>query len=241
MITKYFFSRFDKLSAWFIIIMSAIAIFVPLSNLMLPASSPLHVPTYAVALIGKYLCYALLAISVDLLWGYTGLLSLGQALFFSLGGYMLGMHLMRMIGDLGQHKKPIPDFLVFLGWTELPAFWKPFASFPFALTMAFLVPGLIAYVFGRLAFRSRIKGVYFSILTQALTYAASIMFFRNNLLLDVQTEVSRAVHASWVGRRVPVLVEEIREHGAAAPAERRAFEQPQCQRDQRQDGEEPQR
>src|ERR1044071_5916033 len=107
---------------------------------------------------GKYLCYALLAISVDLLWGYTGLLSLGQALFFALGGYMHGMYLMRMIGDLGQHHKPIPDFLVFLGWTELPAFWKPFSNFPFALTMVFLLPGLIAYVFGHLAFRSRIKG-----------------------------------------------------------------------------------
>src|SRR5690349_5310534 len=132
---------------------------------------------------GKYLCYALLAISVDLLWGYTGLLSLGQALFFTLGGYMHGMYLMRMIGDLGQYKKPIPDFLVFLGWERLPAFWEPFSSFPFALTMVFLIPGIIAYIFGYLAFRSRIKGVYFSILTQALTYAASIMFFRNNLLL----------------------------------------------------------
>src|SRR6185369_11819781 len=109
---------------------------------------------------GKYLCYALLAISVDLLWGYTGLLSLGQALFFTLGGYMHGMYLMRMIGDLGQYKKPIPDFLVFLGWTKLPGFWEPFASFPFALSMVFLLPGIIAYVFGYLAFRSRIKGVY---------------------------------------------------------------------------------
>jgi urea transport system permease protein len=132
---------------------------------------------------GKYLCYALLAISVDLLWGYTGLLSLGQALFFALGGYMHGMYLMRMIGDLGQHKQPIPDFLVFLGWTELPAFWVPFSSFPFAFAMVLLVPGIIAYGFGFLAFRSRIKGVYFSILTQALTYGASLMFFRNNLLL----------------------------------------------------------
>jgi urea transport system permease protein len=132
---------------------------------------------------GKYLCYALLAISVDLLWGYTGLLSLGQALFFALGGYMHGMYLMRMIGDLGQHKKPIPDFLVFLGWTELPAFWKPFSSFPFAFAMILLIPGIIAYIFGFLAFRSRIKGVYFSILTQALTYGASLMFFRNNLLM----------------------------------------------------------
>ena len=141
------------------------------------------VSNFTITLWGKYLCYALLAISVDLLWGYTGLLSLGQALFFSLGGYMMGMHLMRMIGDLGQYHKPIPDFLVFLGWSELPTFWKPFSSFPFALTMVLLVPGLLALVFGFLAFRSRIKGVYFSILTQALTYGASLMFFRNDMLM----------------------------------------------------------
>lgn len=136
-----------------------------------------------VSVFGKYLCYALLALSVNLLWGYTGLLSLGQALFFTLGGYMHGMYLMRMIGDLGQAKKPIPDFLVFLGWERLPAFWVPFSSFSFAIAMVFIIPGIVAYIFGYLAFRSRIKGVYFSILTQALTYAASIMFFRNNLLL----------------------------------------------------------
>jgi urea transport system permease protein len=141
------------------------------------------ISTFTVSLWGRYLCFALLAMSVNLLWGYTGLLSLGQALFFALGGYMHGMYLMRMIGDLGQYHKPIPDFLVFLGWTKLPAFWEPFASFPFALTMVFLVPGLISFAFGYLAFRSRIRGVYFSILTQALTYAASILFFRNNLLL----------------------------------------------------------
>jgi len=132
---------------------------------------------------GKYLSYGILALSVDLLWGYTGLLSLGQALFFSLGGYMMGMYLMRMIGSLGQYRMPIPDFLVFLGWTELPTFWKPFDSFLFAALMIVLVPGIIAYIFGFLAFRSRIKGVYFSILTQALTYAAALMFFRNDMLL----------------------------------------------------------
>ena len=141
------------------------------------------VSDFTINLWGKYLCYALLAISVDLLWGYTGLLSLGQALFFSLGGYMMGMYLMRMIGDLGQYHKPIPDFLVFLGWTELPKFWKPFSSFPFAFLLIFLLPGLLALVFGFLAFRSRIKGVYFSILTQALTYGASLMFFRNDMLM----------------------------------------------------------
>ncbi len=163
---------------------TAIAVLAVLFIVVFPALNAAGaVSNFTINLWGKYLCYALLAISVDLLWGYTGLLSLGQALFFTLGGYMHGMYLMRMIGDLGQHHKPIPDFLVFLGWTELPAFWKPFANFPFALTMVFLVPGVIAYVFGKLAFRSRIKGVYFSILTQALTYGASLMFFRNNLLM----------------------------------------------------------
>jgi urea transport system permease protein len=142
-----------------------------------------YISNFTINVWGKYLCYALLAISVDLLWGYTGLLSLGQALFFSLGGYMMGMYLMRMIGDLGQYGKPIPDFLVFLGWSDLPKFWEPFASFPFAAMMIFLVPGLLALVFGFLAFRSRIKGVYFSILTQALTYGASLMFFRNDMLM----------------------------------------------------------
>jgi urea transport system permease protein len=142
-----------------------------------------YVSNFTMNVWGKYLCYALLAISVDLLWGYTGLLSLGQALFFSLGGYMMGMYLMRMIGDLGQYGKPIPDFLVFLGWSNLPKFWEPFDSFPFAAVMIFLVPGLLALVFGFLAFRSRIKGVYFSILTQALTYGASLMFFRNDMLM----------------------------------------------------------
>jgi urea ABC transporter permease protein UrtC len=142
-----------------------------------------QISNFTLNLWGKYLCYGILAISVDLLWGYTGLLSLGQALFFSLGGYMMGMHLMRMIGSLGQYKKPMPDFLVFLGWTELPTFWKPFSSFAFAAMMIVLLPALVALVFGYLAFRSRIKGVYFSILTQALTYAAALMFFRNDMLM----------------------------------------------------------
>lgn len=138
---------------------------------------------YSINLWGKYLCYAMLAISVDLLWGYTGLLSLGQALFFSLGGYMMGMYLMRMIGDMGQYHKDMPDFLVFLGWDSLPTIWKPFSSFSFALVMLFLLPGVVAYGFGYLAFRSRVRGVYFSILTQALTYGASLMFFRNEMLM----------------------------------------------------------
>ena len=147
------------------------------------------VSNYTINLWGKYLCFALLAISVDLLWGYTGLLSLGQALFFSLGGYMLGMHLMLMIGDLGVYaqagKNPnlLPDFMVFLGHTFLPTFWRPFHSFGFALLMVVLLPALIALVFGFLAFRSRVRGVYFSILTQALTYGAALMFFRNDMLM----------------------------------------------------------
>ncbi len=127
---------------------------------------------------GKYLCYGILAISIDLLWGYTGLLCLGQALFFTLGGYMMGMHLMRMIGGDG-----VPTFLSMVGRREWPSFFIPFSSFPFALLMIVFVPGLLAYVFGYLAFRSRIKGVYFSILTQALTYGAALLFFRNELLM----------------------------------------------------------
>src|SRR5579885_2418941 len=144
---------------------------------------------FTLTLWGKYLCYVLLAISVDLLWGYTGLLSLGQALFFSLGGYMLGMYLMLQIGMLGSYAKSgqnpagLPDFMVFLGHTFLPWFWRPFYSFGFAVAMVFLVPGLLALVFGFLAFRSRIKGVYFSILTQALTYGAALMFFRNDFTM----------------------------------------------------------
>ena len=146
---------------------AAIGVITVLLLVVLPWLAPYGVTS---GLWGKYLSYALLAISVDLLWGSTGLLSLGQALFFSLGGYMHGMYLMRMIGELGQYKKPIPDFLVFLGWTKLPAFWEPFSSFGFAMLMVVIVPAIVAYIFGFLAFRSRIKGVYFSILTQALTY-----------------------------------------------------------------------
>ncbi|MBS0632547.1 MAG: urea ABC transporter permease subunit UrtC [Verrucomicrobia bacterium] len=147
------------------------------------------VSDFTINLWGKYLCFALLAISVDLLWGYTGLLSLGQSLFFALGGYMLGMHLMLMIGDQGVYaqagKNPnlLPDFMVFLGYTSLPSFWHPFYSLGFSTLMVFVVPGLLAAVFGFLAFRSRIKGVYFSILTQALTYGAALLFFRNSMIM----------------------------------------------------------
>jgi len=160
-----------------------IIVILPCLNACPPAGSWWHVSDFTINVYGKYLCYAMLAISVDLLWGYTGLLSLGQALFFSLGGYMMGMYLMRMIGSLGQYHEPIPDFLVFLGWSNLPYIWKPFNSFAFAMTMAVLLPGVLSGIFGYLAFRSRIRGVYFAILTQALTYAACLLFFRNSLLM----------------------------------------------------------
>src|SRR3982750_480093 len=130
-----------KFELWCVAIAAFVMIILLPALNVTPIGSFLHVSNFTINLYGKYLCYGLLAISVDLLWGYTGLLSLGQALFFTLGGYMMGMYLMRMIGDLGQYHKPIPDFLVFLGWSELPAFWQPFSSFPFAIAMAWLVPG----------------------------------------------------------------------------------------------------
>jgi urea transport system permease protein len=174
----------SKSEKWGLVAAALLMVVVlPSLNAFTAAGSFLHVSNFSINLYGKYLCYAILAISVDLLWGYTGMLSLGQALFFTLGGYMMGMYLMRMIGNLGQYHQPIPDFLVFLGWSTLPTFWKPFSSFPFAILMAFLLPGILAAIFGFLAFRSRIRGVYFSILTQALTYAACLLFFRNSLLL----------------------------------------------------------
>jgi urea transport system permease protein len=170
----------------------AIAAFIglvvlPCLNAFLPPEHPLHVRTFTLSIYGKYLCYAVLALGVNLLWGYTGLLSLGQCIFFSLGGYALGMHLMLKIGRLGQYQKEIPDFMVFLEFETkyaatggLPSHWIPFKHFWFAAAMVVLVPALVAYIFGFLAFRSRIKGVYFSILSQALTYAACLMFFRND-------------------------------------------------------------
>lgn len=169
---------------WSVPVIAALVLLaIPCLNAFTPVGSFLHISDFSVNLYGKYLCYGILAISVDLLWGYTGLLSLGQALFFALGGYMMGMHLMRMIGTLGQYHQPIPDFLVFLGWHNLPAIWRPFDSLPFTVFMVFMLPGLLGFIFGYLAFRSRIRGVYFSILTQALTYAACLLFFRNSLLM----------------------------------------------------------
>lgn len=157
------------------------AIVVPLLN-QLPESSPFHVPTFVVSLLGKYLCYALLAMAVDLVWGYCGILSLGHGAFFALGGYAMGMYLMRQIGDRGVYGHPVlPDFMVFLNWQELPWFWYGFDSFAFAMLMVVLVPGLLAFVFGWFAFRSRVTGVYLSIITQAMTYALMLAFFRNDM------------------------------------------------------------
>ncbi len=158
----------------------AMAIVIPLLNL-LPPSNPFHIPTYVMVLIGKYLCYALLALSVDLVWGYAGILSLGHGAFFALGGYAMGMYLMRQIGPRGVYAHPVlPDFMVFLNYKELPWFWYGFDWFIFAAAMVILVPAVLAFVFGWFAFRSRVTGVYLSIITQALTFALMLAFFRNN-------------------------------------------------------------
>ncbi len=165
----------------FVLLLAAIAIAVPALNLLVPASSPFHVSSYYVALFGKYICFALLALSIDLIWGYCGILSLGHGAFFALGGYAMGMYLMRQIGGRGVYANPVlPDFMVFLNWSELPIYWYGFQSFPYAMLMVLLVPGALAFVFGWFAFRSRVTGVYLSIITQALTFALMLAFFRNN-------------------------------------------------------------
>ncbi len=158
------------------------AVLVPICNLALDPGTPLHVSTYTMALLGKYLCYALLAIAVDLVWGYLGILTLGHGAFFALGGYAMGMYLMRQIGARGVYGNPVlPDFMVFLNWQHLPWFWHGFNWFWFAALMVLLVPALLALVFGWFTFRSRVSGVYLSIMTQALTYALMLAFFRNEM------------------------------------------------------------
>jgi urea transport system permease protein len=171
----------DRGATLFLIVIAAIAIAVPVLNLALPESSAFHIPTYLVALFGKYACYALLALSIDLIWGFCGILSLGHGAFFALGGYAMGMYLMRQIGTRGVYADPIlPDFMVFLNWKELPLYWYGFQHFAYAALMVMLVPGGLAFVFGWFAFRSRVTGVYLSIITQALTFALMLGFFRNN-------------------------------------------------------------
>jgi urea transport system permease protein len=171
----------DRGGQVFLLILLTVMVAVPVLN-GLPADNPLHVSTYTVTLLGKYLTYALLAVAVDLVWGYLGILSLGHAAFFALGGYAMGMYLMRQIGERGVYGHPeLPDFMVFLNWQELPWFWSGFDQFWFAAVMVMVAPGLLAFVFGWLAFRSRVTGVYLSIITQALTYALMLAFFRNEM------------------------------------------------------------
>ncbi len=162
--------------------LALVAVVVPVCNLLVPEGSALHIPTYLVSLCGKYLTFALLALSVDLIWGFCGILSLGHGAFFALGGYAMGMYLMRQIGDRGVYGNPIlPDFMVFLNWKELPWYWYGFDNFIFAMVMVMVIPGILAFVFGWFAFRSRVTGVYLSIISQALTYALLLAFFRNDM------------------------------------------------------------
>jgi urea transport system permease protein len=172
----------DRGTKVFFGVLLAALVLVPILHLAVPADSGLHLSGYTMTLLGKYMTYALLAIAVDLVWGYCGILSLGHAAFFALGGYAMGMYLMRQIGPRGVYGHPVlPDFMVFLNWTELPWFWHGFDMFWFAALMVVIVPGALAFVFGWLAFRSRVTGVYLSIITQALTYALMLAFFRNDM------------------------------------------------------------
>ncbi len=182
MVLSRLFSALTGRDRAFLALLVAIAVAVPLLLLATPQSFVLHPPVYLVALLGKYLCFAILAVALDLVWGYCGILSLGHGAFFALGGYAMGMYLMRQIGTRGVYGNPIlPDFMVFLNWKDLPVTWWGFQHFPFALVMALLVPGLLALVFGWFAFRSRVSGVYLSIITQAMTYALLLAFFRNDM------------------------------------------------------------
>nr|WP_272211992.1 urea ABC transporter permease subunit UrtC [Marinicella sp. W31]MDC2877885.1 urea ABC transporter permease subunit UrtC [Marinicella sp. W31] len=182
MITAYVLRSLDRRVSIAIAILFGIALLVPVLNLVIPAASPFHLPTYMVSLFGKYLCYALLALSLDLVWGFCGILSLGHGAFFALGGYAMGMYLMRQIGSRGVYGDPVlPDFMVFLNYQELPWFWHGFDMFWFAMLMVLLVPGALAFAFGWFAFRSRVNGVYLSIITQAMTYALLLAFFRNDM------------------------------------------------------------
>lgn len=185
MILEHFKSHFfadDRAGNIFLLSLLAFLGIILFLNVVVPEGSFLHVPTYVVSLLGKYLCFALLAIALDLVWGYCGILSLGHSAFFALGGYAMGMYLMHQIGDRGVYGNPdLPDFMVFLNWQELPWYWYGFDMFWFAFLMVMVVPGLLAFIFGWLTFRSRVTGVYLSIITQALTYALMLAFFRNEM------------------------------------------------------------
>ena len=175
-------SRVPSYFLWTTFALAAVVLFVvfPIGNLVVPAGSALHISDFWVTLIGKIMCYAIVALAMDLIWGYTGILSLGHGLFFALGGYAMGMYLMRSIGHEGVYQSDLPDFMVFLDWKAYPWYWSFTQHFWYCALLVVLVPGLLAFVFGYFAFRSRIKGVYFSIITQALTYAAMLFFFRND-------------------------------------------------------------
>ncbi|MFA9440738.1 urea ABC transporter permease subunit UrtC [Uliginosibacterium sp. sgz301328] len=181
MLDKTLTARLFGPRAWGLLLAFAIAtlVLVPVLNLVVPSDSALHMSTYWVSLIGKIMCYAIVALAMDLVWGYTGILSLGHGIFFALGGYGMGMYLMRAIGREGNYQSDLPDFMVFLDWKELPWYWQGTEHFLWAMLLVLVVPALLAFVFGYFAFRSRIKGVYFSIITQALTFAAMLLFFRN--------------------------------------------------------------
>jgi len=174
-------AQMHTVPGWLALLAACLTVFVvvPVLNQVPDASSALRLSDHLIPLLGKFLCFALVAVAMDLVWGYTGILSLGHGVFFALGGYAMGMHLMRNIGTAGVYRSELPDFMVFLDWKELPWYWLGFDRLEFAIAMAVVVPGLLAFVFGYLAFRSKIKGVYFSIITQALTYAAMLLMFRN--------------------------------------------------------------
>src|ERR1700722_18522290 len=172
----------QRVSSLTVALVLGFAVVLALLNQLTPETSAIHVPAYVIALVGKYLCFAMLALAVDLVWGFGGILPLGHAAFFALGGYAMGMYLMRQIGTRGVYgNAELPDFMVFLGWKELPWYWHGFEWFPFAALMVVVVPVVLALVFGYLAFRSRVTGVYLSIMTQALTYALLLAFFRNDM------------------------------------------------------------
>ncbi|MCW2237500.1 urea ABC transporter permease subunit UrtC [Azospirillum canadense] len=182
MLTRFLLLGLDKKAGVLLAVLALLAVAVPVMALGTAPDSPWHLSTHSVALMGKYLCFALLALALDLVWGYVGILSLGHAAFFTLGGYAMGMYLMRQIGPRGVYGNPIlPDFMVFLNWKELPWYWHGFDQFWFAAVMVMLVPGALAFAFGWFAFRSRVTGVYLSIITQALTFALMLAFFRNDM------------------------------------------------------------
>ena len=181
-VTRFLAEGLTRNLRWFVVLVLAVGIALPLLNMLVPRGSFFHVPTWVLQLVGKYLCYAALALAVDLVWGYCGILSLGHGAFFALGGYCMGMYLMRQIGSRGVYGNPrLPDFMVFLNYKELPWFWHGFDMFWFAAIMVVLIPSLLALALGWFAFRSRVTGVYLSIITQAMTVALMLAFFRNNM------------------------------------------------------------